>query len=158
MTKNKPIWYFCIFVFCFFVDRISKFFAIKLLQNDLVVNKNINFSLIWNRGISWGLLNFESNVAFWLLTFFIFGVIIIFFVYTFIQYKNNFDITFETLVLSGAGSNIIDRVIYGAVVDFIEFHVHDWYWPTFNIADAFVVVGIVGILIRSVFIGYVCKN
>ena len=152
MFRNKFPLYFSIFITCIFADRISKFFAVKFFNEDLFVSKNINLSLTWNRGVSWGFLNFESKKAFLLLTFFILSIILIFFIHVFMQYKKNFSVIFETLILSGAVSNIVDRFIYGAVVDFLEFHVYDWYWPIFNVADVFVVIGIFGIIMKSVFI------
>ena len=61
-------------------------------------------------------------------------------------------------MLAGALSNIVDRITYGAVIDFVDFHIFGYHWPTFNIADAFIVCGVLGIMIQSMFEGYEAKH
>lgn len=158
--KQKHIFfYFVIFTISFIVDRVTKYLAIQYLSTeDIVANKILNFSLVWNRGINWGLFNSASENVFLLLTFVIILVIIIFFAYTAVQYYKSFDITFEILVLSGALSNVIDKLTYGAVIDFIEFHINNWYWPTFNFADIFIVIGVIGIVIKTIGKEHAQKN
>ncbi len=151
--------YHIIFILCLSADRFSKCWAVSKLSNDpLVINNNLSFTLAWNRGISWSMLQFSSPVHFWLLTSIIALVIVIFGVYTIMQYRTGSKIIFETMILAGAVSNFFDRCWYGAVVDFIELHVHEWYWPTFNIADACIVVGVFCIMIKTVYDSYGNKH
>ncbi len=157
--KKSLFFYVALFSICFLADRVSKWWAVKTLQNQkIVVSDYLNFSLAWNRGISWSLFHYDSSVGFSLLTAFIILVVIVFLIYVFVQYKNYIDVTYQTLVLAGALSNIVDRFWYQAVVDFIQLHSNNWYWPTFNIADVCVIIGILGILITSLYDAYAIKN
>lgn len=135
------------------LDQITKSWAIANLsgKNDLILTNWCNLSLITNRGISWGVLNFQSNIGFFTLTTLILCLILAFAFYTIIQHLNRMPIYFESLVLGGAISNIIDRITQGYVIDFIDLHLGAWHWPTFNIADVFVVIGIIGIFLKSMY-------
>ena len=156
--KNYKL-YLLIGIACFILDRTTKTWALHALSElPKIISPNLNLILLWNRGVTWGLFHSISPFGFFLLTLFILLVIIFFFLYTFVQYKNCYDITFETLVLAGALSNIVDRFWYGAVIDFIEFHVYDWFWPVFNFADVFVVIGITGMMFKYFLGSYVFKN
>lgn len=143
----KNIIIFLTLVFC---DRISKWLALTYVQYETVpVLPCLDFSLSWNRGITWGVFGGSSEMGFYLLTSLIGAIILIFAAYTFMQYYQNEPILFELFVLSGATSNFFDRIYYGAVVDFIDFYVGNWHWPTFNIADACIVIGVGGIIIKG---------
>lgn len=134
------------------VDRWSKLAALSHLSaGDISVCPGVNFSLIWNRGISWGMFHSSSQVNFIALSCFIGLITLALAYYTFYWqfYRYKLFILWELFVLAGAVSNIIDRIVYGAVVDFIQLYVKDWYWPTFNVADVFVVVGIIGMFLKS---------
>lgn len=145
----SQILYGFLFLICLCADRLTKWWAVTCLDGSTVnLTSNISFSLAWNPGISWGMLQFSNPLYFWLLTSVIALVIVIFGIYTFNQYRLGASIFFESVILSGAISNVIDRFWYGSVVDFIELHVHDWYWPSFNIADACIVGGVLGIIIK----------
>ena len=76
-------------------------------------------------------------------------MIVFFAAYAFLRARQNKSITWELLVLGGAVSNMVDRIVWGAVLDFIELYVATFSWPIFNVADAFIVIGIGGIFIRS---------
>jgi len=142
--------YSSIFLLTFFLDRITKFWAFNYLQNKTVsCCRFLDFSLHWNRGVSWGMFGESSRFGFYALNFFILLVIGFFVFYTFDQYRQKQSVFFETFVFSGAISNFFDRIYYGAVIDFIDFHVSQWHWPVFNVADAFIVIGIGGIILRG---------
>lgn len=154
---NIKNWSYYIFIFSFLLilDQITKQFAIKYLyKNNVVLCNYINLNLSLNKGICWGTFNSLSPFGINILTTVIAGVIGLFFLYTILEYKKNYFIEFEVLVLAGAISNFLDRIIYGSVVDFIECHINTWYWPTFNIADSVIVIGIIGIIAK----GLVCKS
>ncbi len=151
--------YFLIFSGSFIIDRLSKSWAVAQLAHEpMIITNNLSCSLAWNPGISWSMLQFSTPLYFWLLTSLIALVIVTFSVYTILQYRSGFTIFFETMILAGAISNLVDRCWYGAVVDFIELHVHGWYWPTFNIADACIVGGVFGIIIKTVYDSYDNKH
>lgn len=142
--------YFVLFSSCVGLDRITKTLALeKLINNGLFFTQFLNFDLSWNRGISWGMLQFNSPTRFALLSVFILLIVVLLVIYTFVQYRNNENIVGEMLVISGAISNIIDRFLYGAVVDFIDLHVHGYHWPSFNLADFFIVFGVCLIFIKN---------
>jgi signal peptidase II len=157
----KKLTIFFTFFFVITFDRVTKFLSLKYLlvlnNKEFIVNKFLNFNLAFNRGVSWSLFSFSNDYMFWALTTFIFIIIITFSTQVYSQYKKNESILFEIFVISGALSNIIDRFLYNAVVDFVELHIGNWYWPIFNIADVFIVLGIVGIFLKSVK-NYVYKN
>ena len=148
-NTKKIVWYAGIFLTSFLADRLTKLWAIINTQEPIVVCQNLNWSLSWNRGVSWSIFNDASVIGFYLLTFVLITMISIFSIYAFIQYKNRFNISFEVLMLSGALSNIVDRFYYGAVADFIDFYVGTWHWPTFNLADAFIFIGVFVIVAKN---------
>ena len=157
--KRKNIFYTLFFLSCFLLDRASKYLILNHLSDGYKkVTNFFNLSIAWNKGVSWSFLSFDSTIGVALLTAFILCVIVIFSVYTFIRYKNGYGILFELMVLAGALSNIADRFLYGAVLDFLEFHLGTWYWPTFNLADVFVVVGVFGIIVKNMIETYDVKN
>jgi signal peptidase II len=75
---------------------------------------------------------------------------VLFSLYAVVQHLNGIPIYFESFVVGGAISNIIDRVHYGVVIDFIDLHLGIWHWATFNIADVFIMVGVLGVLFKSI--------
>lgn len=143
------------YIFLFFVsvlaDRLTKWWALTSLQSGpMAVVPGLRFSFAWNRGISWGLFNSLSGAHFYLLTLAIVAVILFFSLHTVVEYRASRPIYYEILVLAGAISNLFDRLYYKAVVDFIDVYAGAWHWPTFNVADACIVVGIFGIITRGV--------
>ena len=129
----------------FLLDRISKIYVInldkKLLGSEIFSSKYLNISLIWNEGIAFGLLSFNHENLYNLLTILI-AVIIL--VICFMIYKSN-DIKKYCLIfiLGGALGNIYDRIYFNAVPDFIDFHVNGFHWFIFNVADIFISLGVI---------------
>ncbi|MFH1254720.1 MAG: signal peptidase II [bacterium] len=130
-------------------DQASKRWCLLNLNADLPLNGWCNLSLSANRGISWGLFNFQSNLGFYILTSIISTVILAFALYATIQHLNKISIYFESFIIGGAISNVIDRLTHGFVIDFLDIHLGIWHWPTFNIADVFVVIGVLGVLFKE---------
>lgn len=138
-----------IFILILLLDRVTKWWALSHLQrNDFVIFPGLALKLAWNRGVSWGLFNGSSTAGFWILTSLVALIILFFTFYTINQYKKGQSILLEMLVLSGAVSNFFDRIYYGAVIDFIDCYAYGWHWPTFNVADACIVLGIGGIIYK----------
>ena len=132
-------------------DRLTKMVALVRFQQDVEVCSFLKFSLAWNRGISWNMLDFKNPLLAKVLTGVIFFVIFFFGIYTLLEHLKKRNIVFEVVVLAGALSNFVDRVLYGAVIDFIEVYYKTVSFPTFNVADMLIVVGVCGILIKNWF-------
>ena len=135
----------------FILDRISKLEIIdKQINNNVIyVNDFINFELIWNTGIGFGLLSSSSSLIYNLLTALI-GGIIIFLIYLLVSLKFLDKILFS-IIIGGALGNVYDRIVYYAVPDFIDIHYKNFHWFTFNIADIFITVGILLLILKDVF-------
>ncbi len=160
MTKKLKVFiYILLFIFTFTLDRFTKTWALNnLINKDIKLFKGLNFTLVWNRGISWGLFSFKSFWGFLFITSIILAVLVLFILHVCYQFKKRRKIYFELLILVGAVSNMLDRFLYGAVADFIDCYILTWHWPTFNFADVFVVIGVFGILGRYLWYGYFRKN
>ena len=132
-------------ILIFLIDRISKIYVIfldnKFLGSEIFSSKYLNITLIWNEGIAFGLLNFEKNYLYNILTILILTVIIlILFMIIKTEGLKRFSLL---LILGGALGNIFDRIFYKAVPDFIDFHIGNFHWFIFNIADIFISVGVI---------------
>ena len=136
----------------FLLDRISKIYVIdqskKSLSNNLFLSDYLNISLMWNEGIAFGLFAFDESFFYNFITILIIMVIIIVF---FMILKNKGYKKYSLiLILGGALGNLYDRNFFGAVPDFIDFHIGDFHWFVFNVADIFISIGVI-IMILSEF-------
>ena len=142
--KNNIIYIF-IFILIFAVDRFSKLYILNLTEiNDslnLYVTPFLNFYLIWNKGIAFGLFSFDQNFTYNFITFLIIVItaIILIIAIKSKNYKGYFFIS----IFSGSVGNLYDRINYFAVPDFIDFHLNDFHWFIFNVADIFISLGII---------------
>jgi len=138
-----------IIFFVFALDRVTKINIINHQLNNsiLFINDYLNLELVWNTGIGFGLFSQNANIYYHSIS------LLIFFVIVFLSYlisKANFaDKIFFALILGGALGNFYDRLLYFAVPDFIDFHINDFHWFTFNIADIFITVGIILIISKD---------
>ena len=131
-------------IIIFSLDRISKFYVIsqseKNLSYDLFQSKFLNINLVWNEGIAFGLLSFDKDHLYNLLTILIIVLIIIIF---FMILKNKGFKKYSLLmVLGGALGNLYDRIYFKAVPDFIDFHIGNFHWFIFNVSDIFISLGV----------------
>ena len=137
----------------FFLDRISKLFVIhqdKLnFNSEIYSSKFLNIHLIWNEGIAFGLLSFDSNEIYNFITFFI-AIINIVIIYILIKI-NDFRRYFFSIILGGSLGNLFDRLVYNAVPDFIDFHFGDLHWFIFNPADIFITIGVICLILVEFF-------
>ena len=129
----------------FLFDRFSKIYVIyldkKFLGSEIYSSKFLNIKLIWNEGIAFGLFSFDEKNLYNVLTLFIFIIILIIF---FILVKSiGFKKYSLLIILGGALGNVFDRIFYKAVPDFIDFHVGNYHWFIFNIADIFITLGVI---------------
>ena len=152
--KPKTITNFIVILFIFFIDRISKIYVInqskKKLSSELFSSDYLNINLMWNEGIAFGLVTFNESFFYNLLTIFICVIIIVIF---FMVLKNDGLKKYSLLMIfGGALGNLYDRVFFQAVPDFIDFHVGNFHWFVFNVADIFISIGVL-IMILSEFKG-----
>ena len=142
----------CFVLLIFLLDRISKIYVIyldkKFLGSEIFSSKFLNINLIWNEGIAFGLLNFEKNYLYNILTIFILFIITLI-VYMIIK-THGFRKFSLVIILGGALGNIFDRIFYKAVPDFIDFHIGDFHWFIFNIADIFITLGVIFMVILEI--------
>ena len=138
-----------IILIIFFLDRLTKLYLINLqalgTDIDFYIFPFLNFYLIWNTGIGFGLASMETNIYYHILT-----TIIVFvnlgLVYFLIKSKGINVYLFATII-GGSLGNLFDRIYYYAVPDFIDLHVGNYHWFVFNVADIFITVGIIGLIL-----------
>jgi signal peptidase II len=129
------------------LDQATKWLALQGLDpfSPVAVTPFFNLVLVWNRGVSFGM--FAGSGA-WLLTLMAAGIGAFLIVWL---YREPRGVTRAALwlILAGAVGNVIDRVRFGAVVDFLDFHAFGYHWPAFNVADSAIVIGAGLILLDS---------
>ena len=136
-------------IIIFSLDRISKFYVIsqseKNLSYDLFESKFLNINLVWNEGIAFGLLSFDKNHLYNLLTILIIVLIII--IFFMILRSKGLKKYSLLMVLGGALGNLYDRIYFKAVPDFIDFHIGNFHWFIFNVSDIFITLGVISMII-----------
>ena len=137
----------------FLIDRISKIYILKVaeVENtvDIYLTPYLNFYLIWNKGIAFGLFSFNENFIYNIITLIIIAITIIILV---MIYKNEGFKKYSLMVVFGGSmGNIFDRIYYSAVPDFIDFHIKDFHWFVFNVADIFITLGIICLIFDEIF-------
>ena len=140
-----------VIVLIFILDRVSKIKIINHQKNNegsLFINDYLNFDLVWNTGVSFGLLSQNANFYYHAISFVIF-LVIIFLSYLIVR-ANFLDKVSFSLILGGALGNIYDRINYFAVPDFIDIHFGDYHWFTFNIADIFITIGVIFLIGKDI--------
>tara|TARA_B100000900_G_C20374471_1_gene631805 strand:+ start:154 stop:648 length:495 start_codon:yes stop_codon:yes gene_type:complete len=129
----------------FLCDRISKIYIIyldnKLFGSEIYSSNFLNINLIWNEGIAFGLFSFNEKIFYNILTIIIVIIILIIFIMTI--KSEGFKKYSLLIILGGALGNVFDRLYYKAVPDFIDFHYGDFHWFIFNIADIFITIGVI---------------
>ena len=142
---KKTFIYFGIILFIFLVDRISKLYILSILEDsgfvDININQFINFILVWNSGVGFGLFSFEQSTIYNLITLIIILINLII-IYLIIKTKD-FSKYFYLIILGGSLGNLFDRIYYSSVLDFIDISYKDYHWFVFNIADIFISLGII---------------
>jgi signal peptidase II len=139
-------------IFVFVLDRFSKINIInnQLNNKSLFINDFLNFDLVWNTGISFGLFSQNANIYYHIISILIFLVIV--FLSYLISRANITDKILYSLILGGGLGNFYDRLVYFAVPDFIDVHINEFHWFTFNIADIFITIGIIILIVKDVII------
>jgi len=154
MTNKKKIYLFIFVLVLFTIDRISKILILKNFLNnsssEIYINSFLNFSLVWNSGIGFGIFQLEPNI-FYLLISIIITAINLILIYWMLTSSNYLESIFISIILGGALGNLFDRYYYSSVPDFIDLHYESFHWFTFNIADIFITIGIIGLIIIDLF-------
>lgn len=147
MMTRKLSWYLFVGSLIFFLDRISKAVALRwCAEKACIINSVISGELVINRGIMSGVLHSSNNIIFFLVSCVIVAFTLVFSFYTYKSYEKGCMVIGQVCVIFGSLSNIVDRIVYGGVIDFILLSYNGYSWPVFNIADVAIVGGI-GIMI-----------
>ena len=135
------------------VDQVTKWWVINEMMNPprvIPVTPFFNLVMGWNRGISFGLMNRESAFNAWVLPLVAVVIVVILSVWLWRNERTIVAIALG-LVIGGALGNVVDRLRYGAVADFLDFHAAGIHWPAFNVADTSITVGAAMLVLESLF-------
>ena len=141
------------------LDQLTKYIAyINLFKDKQVLNINhfLNFRPVWNDGISFGMLQGYGN--FGRVTFIIVALIISLWIIIYSKRLNTIGFIGYNMIAGGAIGNVIDRVIHGKVIDFIDVHYEEYHWPTFNMADSFIFIGVLLFIYNELVVSRGKKN
>ena len=142
---------FAIIFSIFLIDQVSKNYIINVFeyQNEAIyLSSFLNLQLIWNEGIAFGLLSFENDLYYNSITFVI--IIVISILLYLIKNDDQYSY-FYSIIVGGALGNLIDRIRYSSVPDFIDFHISNFHWFVFNIADIFISLGVICLIVAEIF-------
>lgn len=133
------------------LDALVQAWVFSILQDNskpIAVTPFFNFVEVWNHGISFGMFN---NLAYgqWILSL-VALMISIFLIHLLLRAASSFEVMAYSLIVGGAAGNVIDRVSYGAVADYLDFHAFGYHWPAFNVTDSAIFIGVAFLLISSI--------
>ena len=150
---NKIFIYSLIIIILFLLDRISKNYIINFAELNgevnIYINGFLNFILIWNNGIGFGLFSSDSNLVYNLFTVLI---VLINFILIYLMFNSSYlrGLIFS-IILGGSFGNLFDRFYYSAVPDFIDLNYNNFHWFIFNVADIFISIGITCLIFVEIF-------
>ena len=145
---KENIYFLILILLIFTFDRYTKLIVINNFnEQNYFVNDYINFDLIWNTGIGFGLLDTQSTLFYNFVTTLI-GLVILILIYIMINSKNLDKLIYSTII-GGAIGNFYDRITFKAVPDFIDLHYNNFHWFVFNLADVFITIGILTLIISE---------
>ena len=140
---------FVLILFC--IDRFSKIYVIELAKKteitEVYLTSFLNSYLVWNTGIAFGLFSLSNELIYNLFTTLI--VLINLIIIYLITITKDFRKYFFLLILGGSFGNLFDRLYYGSVPDFIDFHIGNFHWFIFNIADIFITMGVICLILAE---------
>jgi signal peptidase II len=147
-----PRWAIVCIVGLIVVDQLVKHWMLALVFDPpriLQVTGFFNLVPVWNTGVSFGLLG-DSSTSRWILVALALAIVVVLLVWL-MRAGTGIVVFALVLVVGGALSNVIDRVLYGAVIDFVDIHAFGFHWPAFNIADMSIVIGTALLLYDGLF-------
>ena len=134
-----------VILFIFFLDRITKEIVINIdkenFSQQIFLSKYLDIALIWNRGVAFGFFSFDENYTYNILTTLI--VLVVFIIFYMILKNDGLKRFSLLLIMGGALGNLYDRIFFSAVPDFIDFHIGNFHWFIFNVADIFITIGVI---------------
>ena len=150
----KILFNFFIVIVIFGLDRISKLYVLNLAETDqfvnIYINQFLNFHLIWNTGVGFGLFSSDTNFYYNLITLLIILINVI--ILIMIIKSSNYKFFLLLIILGGSLGNLFDRIYYKAVPDFVDLHYNDFHWYIFNVADIFITLGVVCLIFVELFL------
>tara|TARA_B110000238_G_scaffold19095_1_gene18759 strand:- start:970 stop:1467 length:498 start_codon:yes stop_codon:yes gene_type:complete len=142
-----------IIITIFIIDRVSKAYVIYLDKfnqgYELFSSKFLNIFLTWNKGIAFGFFSYDQGYLYKLITLII--IIVVCIIFIMILRNNGFKKYSLLLILGGSLGNLYDRILYAGVPDFIDFHIGELHWFIFNIADIFITLGVIFMILLEFF-------
>ena len=153
--KKKIVISIFLLLTLFLLDRISKVLILNILEEtgivDIYINSFLNFYLVWNKGIGFGLLSSDQEYFYNIVTALI--VLINFVIIYLLFNETGAKYYFLLIILGGSLGNLFDRIFFSAVPDFIDLNYNGYHWFIFNVADIFITIGII-LLILAELISY----
>lgn len=132
-------------------DQITKYWVLGFLGVSAYIPFGDYFNIVraWNTGVSFSMLNDYGNAGAWLLSGL--AVVIVIMLFFWLRKENSRVIQIALgMIMGGAVGNVIDRIRFGAVFDFLDVHIGDHHWPAFNAADSFICIGAAIIIAEAV--------
>lgn len=133
----------------FFLDRVTKIYLLNLQESgtdiDFYINSFLNFYLVWNSGIGFGLASMEADIYYHILTVII-SIVNVGLIYFLLKSKGIYAYLLA-LIIGGSLGNLFDRIYYHSVPDFIDLHLANYHWFIFNVSDIFITIGIIGLIL-----------
>ena len=158
LKKKKLFFYALILIAILFaVDIWTKRYAFRSvnniiyktrgIHNHININKFFNIVKVVNTGISFGLFN---NLVYgqYIISCIVF-LIVTFLIYLTWKSNKKYDIFVYSLIIAGGLGNLYDRIIFGGVFDFLDFHIGEYHWPAFNLADSLICIGVALLLLKD---------
>ena len=143
--NQKTIINLGVLLLIFAIDRFSKIYIVQKklngLSSEIKLNNFLSLDLVWNKGVAFGLFSMNSVAFYNALTILILIIILIVLYLSFAS--SGFKKIAYLMIAGGAIGNVYDRIFYRQVPDFIDFHVGDFHWFIFNIADIFITFGVI---------------
>ena len=135
-------------------DQITKWWILSAVMQPpriIPVTPFFNLVLGWNQGVSFGMLNFESQLSDWLLPIAVIAITVALGVWLYRADRLRVAAALG-LIIGGAIGNLVDRLRFGAVLDFLDFYAAGFHWPAFNLADSGITVGAIVLILDSLFV------
>ena len=150
---KKKITIFYTAIIIFILDRLSKYIIIELSSPlerlNIPVTSFLNLNLVWNKGIAFGLLSFNEQFYYNIITL---VIIIVTLAVLYLAIKTeNVDRVCFSMIFGGSLGNLFDRLHYSAVIDFIDINFNNIHWFIFNIADIFISLGVIMLILFEFF-------
>ena len=122
------------------LDQLTKWAILAWLDRAIALTPFFNLVVVWNRGVSFGMFDSHGALAPWLLSGLALAVVAALLIWL-SRVEHPLPGAGLGLIIGGAVGNVIDRVRFGAVIDFLDVHAFCWHWPAFNVADSAICIG-----------------